>query len=99
MRQIIITVPRNGPTFGSSEPDDILKKKNIMVVPDILSNAGGVVVSYFEWVQNIRSASELDRAKRSNEKLEKTSWIPAFGSQHGTIAESNERHPCGPALT
>ncbi|MBI1935518.1 Glu/Leu/Phe/Val dehydrogenase [Candidatus Woesearchaeota archaeon] len=34
------------------EADEILLKKNIKVIPDILANAGGVVVSYFEWVQN-----------------------------------------------
>jgi glutamate dehydrogenase/leucine dehydrogenase len=40
----------NGPT--APEADDILKEKNIIVVPDILANGGGVTVSYFEWVQN-----------------------------------------------
>ena len=40
----------NGPTsFGA---DDILKQNDIVAVPDILANAGGVIVSYFEWVQN-----------------------------------------------
>ena len=34
------------------EADVILKEKNILVVPDILANSGGVTVSYFEWVQN-----------------------------------------------
>ncbi len=34
------------------DADEILDKKNVLVIPDILSNAGGVVVSYFEWVQN-----------------------------------------------
>ena len=34
------------------DADDILSKKGIIVVPDVLANAGGVVVSYFEWVQN-----------------------------------------------
>ena len=36
----------------TSEADDILSQRNVLVVPDILANAGGVVVSYFEWVQN-----------------------------------------------
>ena len=40
----------NGPT--TPEADEILKEKNIIVVPDILANGGGVTVSYFEWVQN-----------------------------------------------
>lgn len=40
----------NGPT--SADADSILKDKGIMVIPDILANAGGVTVSYFEWVQN-----------------------------------------------
>ncbi|HHY47721.1 MAG TPA: Glu/Leu/Phe/Val dehydrogenase [Firmicutes bacterium] len=43
----------NGPT--TSEADSILRDKGIVVVPDILANAGGVVVSYFEWVQNLQS--------------------------------------------
>lgn len=43
----------NGPT--QSEADEILEKKGIIVVPDILANAGGVIASYCEWVQNIQS--------------------------------------------
>jgi glutamate dehydrogenase (NAD(P)+) len=42
----------NGPTTPTA--DIILKEKNIYLVPDILANAGGVVVSYFEWVQNLQ---------------------------------------------
>lgn len=40
----------NGPT--ASDADEILKEKGVMVVPDILANSGGVIVSYFEWVQD-----------------------------------------------
>jgi len=42
----------NGPT--TVEADAILQERNITVIPDILGNCGGVVVSYFEWVQNIQ---------------------------------------------
>lgn len=43
----------NGPT--SSTADDILDSRDIIVVPDILANAGGVTVSYFEWVQGLQA--------------------------------------------
>lgn len=46
----IIVEGANGPT--RPEADDILREKNIRVIPDVLANAGGVTVSYFEWVQN-----------------------------------------------
>ena len=49
----IIVEGANGPL--SNEADEILDKKGVVIVPDILANAGGVVVSYFEWVQNIQS--------------------------------------------
>lgn len=46
----LIVEGANGPT--SAKADGIINEKGITVVPDILANAGGVVVSYFEWVQN-----------------------------------------------
>lgn len=61
----VIVEAANGPIAG--EADKVLNEKGIVVVPDILSNAGGVVVSYFEWVQNIQSVSWTEDTV--NEKL------------------------------
>lgn len=47
----IILEMANGPT--TTEADEILEKKNVTIIPDILANAGGVAVSYFEWYQNV----------------------------------------------
>ena len=43
----------NGPT--TAEADDILNGNGVFVVPDVLGNAGGVTVSYFEWVQDLQN--------------------------------------------
>lgn len=49
----LVVEAANSPT--TLEADDVLSRKGIVVVPDILANAGGVTVSYFEWVQNIEN--------------------------------------------
>lgn len=48
----LIAEGANGPT--TAEADPILNEKGVIVIPDILANAGGVIVSYYEWVQNRR---------------------------------------------
>ncbi len=62
----IVAEGANGPT--TPEADDIMYKRGLVVLPDILANGGGVTVSYFEWVQNMQ---EFFWTKREvDEKLE-----------------------------
>ena len=51
----LIVEGANGPT--TEEADKVLKDKNITVIPDILANSGGVLVSYYEWLQNKQNMS------------------------------------------
>lgn len=53
IRPKILAEGANGPT--TPEADEILFANNVFVIPDILANAGGVTVSYFEWVQDLQS--------------------------------------------
>jgi glutamate dehydrogenase (NAD(P)+) len=62
----VVAEGANGPT--NPDGDEIIQKKKIDMIPDILCNAGGVIVSYFEWLQNKRSEfwdlEEVDRKLR-----------------------------------
>ncbi len=70
IRTRVIAEGSNGPTLPEADP--ILDEKGIITVPDILANAGGVTVSYFEWVQNRegQSWSELDVNDRLRKVME-----------------------------
>ncbi|ODT06894.1 MAG: glutamate dehydrogenase [Mesorhizobium sp. SCN 65-20] len=96
----------NGPV--TSEADAILEKKGVVVLPDILANAGGVTVSYFEWVQNRQGfywpVNEIhDRLRTIMECEGRAIWNVAKGKQvsvrtaayvHalGRLAEAIEAH-------
>ena len=67
----VVVEAANGPT--TPDADEVLHQRGITVIPDIYANAGGVTVSYFEWVQNIQQFSwdeprvrgELERTMRT----------------------------------
>ena len=63
----LIVEAANGPVTPAA--DDILQAKNVIVIPDIVANGGGVVVSYFEWVQNLENQQwDLDKVERNLKK-------------------------------
>jgi glutamate dehydrogenase (NAD(P)+) len=79
VRAKIVAEAANGPT--TPDADSILHQKGIMVIPDILANAGGVTVSYFEWVQDLQELWwDEDDVNRRLEKI----MIKAFDDVHAT---------------
>ena len=80
----IVVEGANGPTTPSA--DDILYERGIFLVPDILSNAGGVTVSYFEWVQNTQKLFWTE--EDINQRLDSI-MTRAF---HEVLALANKHH-------
>lgn len=69
----------NGPT--SAKADAILNEKGILAVPDILANAGGVTVSYFEWVQNrLGYGWTRERVSRRSDRIMKTAFDKVYAT-------------------
>ena len=80
----------NGPLTAAA--DEILRYRDVVVLPDILANAGGVVVSYFEWVQNLEHQKwNLDKVERLlNQKM-----CDAVNETVDRFLELTERHEQG----
>lgn len=81
----IVVEGANGPT--TQEADNILSDKGILVVPDILANAGGVVVSYFEWVQDLQNFFWAE--SEVNVKLERIMKLAYEG-----VRTTRDQHKC-----
>ncbi len=90
VRAKLIVEDANGPL--TSIADEILQKKGVVVLPDIVANAGGVVVSYFEWVQNLEN--QQWHLEKVDEKL-RTRMNDAVDGTVDHWLRLNERYESG----
>jgi len=85
IRAKVIVEGANGPT--SAEADKVINEKGILVAPDILANAGGVTVSYFEWVQNrLGYKWTRERVNRRSDRIMKDAFDKVY--------ETSIEHKC-----
>ena len=89
VRAKLVVEAANGPV--TPEADELLQQRGIVVLPDIVANAGGVVVSYFEWVQNLENQQwPLDEVEsKLKQKMEAT--IDAIVARWQHIRDNNDR--------
>jgi len=85
----LIVEAANGPV--TPEADELLQQRGIVVLPDIVANAGGVVVSYFEWVQNLENQQwPLDEVERKLKSRMETA-VDAIVARWQAIRAKNQR--------
>ncbi len=87
VRARVIAEGANGPVTPDADP--ILRERGVVSVPDILCNSGGVIVSYFEWVQNLQSfAWPSERVAQQLERVigHAADEVAAFRQRHGVDA-------------
>ena len=78
----LIIEAANGPI--SSDADEILNKRGIVIIPDLYANAGGVTVSYFEWIKNL-SRIRLGRLQRRAQENQVSHLIEGIENMTGKI--------------
>ena len=84
IRAKLVCEAANGPT--TPDGDEVINKKGLLLTPDILTNAGGVTVSYFEWVQNLYGYYWTEKEV---EEKEERAMVEAFNSIYAIKEEYN----------